>query len=179
MQKRPTVPFLRHRKAPPRCHLCISVLHHYFKRRHRGDGINLAEMKHLTNQHRAELRQLATTLLTNVTQYTLRGEVGPLEDGKARSQIVETAQSIAAKLGDGSRERALDDCTKIGEMAAKQLFNAWGVFQQIPLQGSILYTDLAYRVGCDLQLLGKTTDRACQRCYRDDLANASLLHTCG
>ncbi|KAK2024514.1 O-methyltransferase [Colletotrichum zoysiae] len=110
-------------------------------------------MRQLTNQHRAELRQLATTLLTKTTQYTLRGELSPLEDDEAKSQIVDTAQSIADMLDDGSRERALDDCAKIGEMAAKQLFNSWGVFQQIPVQGSILYTDLARRVGCDLQLL--------------------------
>ncbi|KAK1497742.1 O-methyltransferase [Colletotrichum abscissum] len=100
-----------------------------------------------------ELRKLAVDLLNEVDAYDTANVLNPKSDRDFKSSIIQRAQAIIDKLEDTPRERAMNDCIKVGEMTAKQLFNAWGVFQKIPVQGSIPYQELASSVGCELQLL--------------------------
>lgn len=106
-----------------------------------------------------ELRKLAVDLLNEVDAYDTANILNPKSDRNFKSSIIQRAQAIIDKLEDTPRERAMNDCIKVGEMTAKQLFNAWGVFQKIPIEGSISYQDLASSVGCEPQLLGKIITR--------------------
>ncbi|KAK1657787.1 O-methyltransferase [Colletotrichum godetiae] len=99
------------------------------------------------------LRKLAQDLLNDVGTYDSASDLTPRNEREFKSSIIQRAQTIIDKLEDTPRERAMNDCIKVGEMTAKQLFNAWGVFQKIPVEGSISYKDLASSVGCELQLL--------------------------
>ncbi|KAK1526876.1 O-methyltransferase [Colletotrichum paranaense] len=94
-----------------------------------------------------ELRKLAVDLLNEVDAYDTANVLNPKSDRDFKSSIIQRAQAIIDKLEDTPRERAMNDCIKVGEMTAKQLFNAWGVFQKIPVQGSISYKELANIVG--------------------------------
>ncbi|KXH55213.1 O-methyltransferase [Colletotrichum salicis] len=105
------------------------------------------------------LRKLAQDLLNDVDTYDSASDLSPRNEREFKSSIIQRAQAIIDRLQDTPRERAMNDCIKVGEMTAKQLFNAWGVFQNIPVEGSISYKDLASSVGCELQLLGRTISR--------------------
>ncbi|KXH48472.1 O-methyltransferase [Colletotrichum simmondsii] len=100
-----------------------------------------------------ELRKLAVDLLNEVDACDTANTLNSKSDRNFKSSIIQRAQAIIDKLEDTPRERAMNDCIKVGEMTAKQLFNAWGVFQKIPIEGSISYKELASSVGCELQLL--------------------------
>ncbi|KAK1622379.1 O-methyltransferase [Colletotrichum phormii] len=99
------------------------------------------------------LRKLAQDLLNDVDTYDPASDLSPRNERDFKSGIIQRAQAIIDRLEDTPRERAMNDCIKVGEMTAKQLFNAWGVFQKIPVDGSISYKELASSVGCELQLL--------------------------
>ncbi|KAJ0323083.1 hypothetical protein COL5a_008531 [Colletotrichum fioriniae] len=110
-------------------------------------------MREIAAEASLELRKLAVDLLNEVDAYDTANILNPKSDRNFKSSIIQRAQAIIDKLEDTPRERAMNDCIKVGEMTAKQLFNAWGVFQKIPIEGSISYQDLASSVGCEPQLL--------------------------
>ncbi|KZL64603.1 o-methyltransferase [Colletotrichum incanum] len=101
----------------------------------------------------SELQQLATTLLTDVTHYTLRGNAPAGVSENSRAAIMTTAQAIINLVRCDTHLEPMDDCVKIGEMVAKQMFAAFGAFQQIPPEGSVTYAELATSVRCDVHLL--------------------------
>ncbi|KAF5520983.1 Methyltransferase fsa4 [Colletotrichum aenigma] len=86
----------------------------------------------------SELQQLATTLLTDVTHYTLRGNAPAGVSENSRAAIMTTAQAIINLVRCDTHLEPMDDCVKIGEMVAKQMFAAFGAFQQIPPEGVFL-----------------------------------------
>lgn len=105
----------------------------------------------------SELQQLATTLLTDVTHYTLRGNAPAGVSENSRAAIIATAQAIINFVRCDTHLEPMDDCVKIGEMVAKQMFAAFGAFQQIPLEGSVTYAELATSVRCDVRLLSRVS----------------------
>lgn len=105
-------------------------------------------MVDLTNESQAELRQLATSLLAQVEQYSGH-------DKEMRSSIVRSAQEIIKKVGRIPEEQMLEDSIKAAEMVSKNLFSLWGAFEGIPTEGSISIEELATTVKCDAKLLGK------------------------
>ncbi|KAH9225151.1 hypothetical protein K456DRAFT_1852815 [Colletotrichum gloeosporioides 23] len=105
----------------------------------------------------SELQQLATTLLTDVTHYTLRGNAPAGVSENSRAAIITTAQAIIDLVRCDTHLEPMDDCVKIGEMVAKQMFAAFGAFQQIPLEGLVTYAELATSVRCDVDLLNRVS----------------------
>ncbi|OHE94952.1 O-methyltransferase [Colletotrichum orchidophilum] len=110
-------------------------------------------MGEMATEARKGLKELAEDLLNDVGMFGSASNLTPANERDFKTNIIQRAQAIIDKLEDTPRERAMNDCIKVGEMTAKQLFNAWGVFQKIPVQGSISYKELASSVGCELQLL--------------------------
>ncbi|KAJ3939319.1 uncharacterized protein N0V96_010767 [Colletotrichum fioriniae] len=91
-------------------------------------------MREIAAEASLELRKLAVDLLNEVDAYDTANILNPKSDRNFKSSIIQRAQAIIDKLEDTPRERAMNDCIKVGEMTAKQLFNAWGVFQKIPIE---------------------------------------------
>jgi len=105
-------------------------------------------MGDLADESLGELRQLATSLLTQVEQYAGQSK-------QAHADIVRTAQEIMKKVGRNPEEQMLEDSIKAAEMVSKNLFSLWGAFEAIPTQGSISLDKLATNLKCYVKLLSK------------------------
>ena len=106
-------------------------------------------MADLLDGSQGELRQLATSLLSQVEQYAGR-------EKELQSSIVRTAQEIIKKVGRIPEEQMLEDSIKASEMVSKHLFSLWGAVEGIPDEGSISLEELATSLECDFKLLGKS-----------------------
>lgn len=80
---------------------------------------------------------------------------GPDGDDKGqRQKIIEAASKILAVAKDPS-DQGMDAIGQLTLIAANRIFWEWGVFDEIPLEGSISYSELADKVNADVSLLSE------------------------
>lgn len=80
---------------------------------------------------------------------------GPDVDDKGqRQKIIEAASKILAAAKDPS-DQGMDAIGQLTLIAANRIFWEWGVFDEIPLEGSISYSELAEKVNSDVSLLSE------------------------
>lgn len=100
---------------------------------------------------RADL-QAATDELNAVVGDFMSGPDG--DDKGQRQKIIEAASKILAVAKDPS-DQGMDAIGQLTLIAANRIFWEWGVFDEIPLEGSISYSELADKVNADVSLLSE------------------------
>ena len=75
-------------------------------------------------------------------------------DKAQRRRIIDAAQRVITAVKDPA-DGWMDFTAQMALMAASRLFTVWEVWDEIPLQGSIPYTDLAAKVGAEVSVLCK------------------------
>lgn len=73
-------------------------------------------------------------------------------DKTQRRRIVDAAQKVMHAVRDPADEW-VDMTGQIAAIAVNRLFWEWGVFEKIPLEGSISYSELAEAVGAEIPLI--------------------------
>ena len=103
------------------------------------------------NSRRADLQAATDNLTTAVGEFV----AGPDVDDKGqRQKIIEAAEKIISVAKDPS-DQGMDAMGQLTLIAANRIFWEWGVFDEIPLEGSISYSDLAGKVDADVSVLSK------------------------
>lgn len=97
-----------------------------------------------------------------VAEFTAsQGANGTYADKTQRRRIVDAAQQVMRAVKDPADEW-VDMSGQLAVIAVNRLFWDWGVFDKIPLEGSISYSDLAAAVDAEVALIGeKGSGRAC------------------
>jgi hypothetical protein len=75
-------------------------------------------------------------------------------DKAQRRRIIDAAQKLITAVKDPADEW-LDVAGQMALMGANRLFTVWKVWDEIPLEGSISYADLAAKVDAEVSLLCK------------------------
>jgi hypothetical protein len=121
----------------------------------------MLQLEILQNQHsmsapnpsrRADLQAATDELNAVVGDYMSRPV--DADDKGQRQQIIEAASKILAAAKDPS-DQGMDAIGQLTVIAANRIFWEWGVFDEIPLEGSISYADLARKVNADVSLLSE------------------------
>ena len=79
-------------------------------------------------------------------------------DTAQRRRIIDAAQKLITAVKDPADEW-VDVSAQMALMAANRLFTVWKVWDEIPLEGSISYTDLAAKVDAEVSLLCRLCSR--------------------
>ncbi|KAK1955807.1 S-adenosyl-L-methionine-dependent methyltransferase [Colletotrichum sublineola] len=99
-----------------------------------------------------KLRRLATNLLGEITEYTLRGELSSAVESSLQLKILNLLGNIRGLVAQ-PQDQWLSHMIQSSEMAAIKLFAHWHVFEHIPTGQSVSYAQLSVEVGIDLALL--------------------------
>lgn len=101
---------------------------------------------------RADL-QTATNQLTAAVDEFMSGP--DVDDKGKRQKIIEAATKILAVAKDPS-DQGMDAIGQLTLIAANRIFWEWGVFDEIPAEGTISYSELAEKVNADVSVLSES-----------------------
>lgn len=98
-----------------------------------------------------------------VAEYTASQPTNGTDTDKTqRRRIADAAQKVLHAVRDPADEW-VDMTGQIAVIAVNRLFWEWGVYDKMPLEGSISYSELAEAVGAELPLLSEErSGRTCR-----------------
>lgn len=114
---------------------------------------------------------LVTQLTEAVNSYkSIAADLSSANESAARRLVADAAKNIiTVTVTKGAEEELLDWCLRMVEMPVLRLFIKWGVFDAIPTEGSITFTDLAAVVKIEESLLTRLSNAL--------TASGILIHT--
>lgn len=104
---------------------------------------------------RTELRKVAAELAAAVDEFVANPQAnGTAIDQLQRRKVIDVAGRVQALVKDPA-DQWLDMVQGITLATSNRLFSEWGVFDAIPPEGTISYSDLAAKVDAEATLLCK------------------------
>lgn len=111
--------------------------------------------KQRKNMASAAVQVAQEELNTAVAEFTANPTASGTDvDKTQRRRIADAAQKVLQAVRDPADEW-VDMSGQIAVVAVNRLFWEWGVYDKMPLEGSISYSELAEAVGAEPSLLGK------------------------
>ncbi|CAM1510019.1 Fc.00g003540.m01.CDS01 [Cosmosporella sp. VM-42] len=127
----------------------------------------------VSNTRRADLQAATDSLTAAVGEFT----AGPDVDDKGqRQKIIEAAEKIISVAKDPS-DQGMDAIGQLTLIAANRIFWEWGVFDEIPPEGSISYSDLAGKVNADVSVLTRIAGVIVSKGILEQIGADQVSHT--